>query len=261
MPGVETRLPLLFSEGVNKGRIDLGTFVALTATNPAKLYGLYPRKGTIAVGADADLVIWDKDREVVITNDKLHHNCDYTPYEGLSVRGWPAVVLSRGEVVVEEGKLLAQPGPGPVPPLRPPRAPNKAPLLRWRPRPRAQRTRDTPRVRPSGAASQLDLSRPPGAACSADGAKMRGSTEGQPARYGCVAIQCRAMSMRRQIQTRSCLLRRGRGSARAPAQPARAGRRAAQCRPTDIIFGALGALGVEHVEGVAEVREEVVAAC
>ena len=112
VPGVETRLPILFSEGVNKGRIDLGTFVALTATNPAKLYGLYPRKGSIAVGADADLVIWDKDREVVITNDKLHHNCDYTPYEGLSVRGWPAVVFSRGEIVVEEGKLLAQPGQG-----------------------------------------------------------------------------------------------------------------------------------------------------
>ena len=112
VPGVETRLPILFSEGVNQGRIDLGTFVALTATNPAKLYGLYPRKGSIAVGADADLVIWDKDREVVIDNDMLHHNCDYTPYAGLRVRGWPAVVLSRGEIVVEEGKLLAQPGQG-----------------------------------------------------------------------------------------------------------------------------------------------------
>ena len=83
-----------------------------TATNAAKLYGLYPRKGTIAVGSDADLVIWDKDREVVITNDLLHHNCDYTPYEGMSVRGWPAVVFSRGEIVVEEGKLLAEPGRG-----------------------------------------------------------------------------------------------------------------------------------------------------
>lgn len=112
IPGVETRLPLLFSEGVSKGRIDVTTFVALTATNAAKLYGLYPRKGTIAVGADADLVIWDKDREVVITNDLLHHNCDYTPYEGMRVRGWPAVVMSRGEVVVEEGKLQVEPGRG-----------------------------------------------------------------------------------------------------------------------------------------------------
>ena len=112
VPGVETRLPLLFSEGVSKGRIDVTTFVALTATNAARLYGLYPRKGTTAVGTDADLVIWDKDREVVITNDLLHHNCDYTPYEGLQVRGWPAVVMSRGEVVVEEGKLQVEPGRG-----------------------------------------------------------------------------------------------------------------------------------------------------
>jgi len=112
LPGVETRLPLLFSEGVNKGRIDLPTFVALSATNAAKLYGLYPRKGTIAVGADADVAIWNKNRAVVITNDILHHNCDYTPYEGMRVRGWPEVVISRGEVVVEEGKLLAQPGRG-----------------------------------------------------------------------------------------------------------------------------------------------------
>ncbi len=112
LPGVETRLPLLFSEGVSKGRIDLPTFVALAATNAAKLYGLYPRKGTIAVGSDADLAIWNKDREMVITNEILHHNCDYTPYEGMKVRGWPEVVISRGEVVVEEGKLLAQPGRG-----------------------------------------------------------------------------------------------------------------------------------------------------
>jgi dihydropyrimidinase len=84
----------------------------LTATNPAKMYGLYPRKGTIAVGSDADVVIWDQDRDVTITNDMLHHNCDYTPYEGMRVRGWPALVLSRGEIVVEEDKLLAEPGQG-----------------------------------------------------------------------------------------------------------------------------------------------------
>jgi dihydropyrimidinase len=112
VPGVETRLPIFFSEGVAKGRIDLTTFVALTATNPARIYGLYPRKGTIAVGADADLAIWNPDREVVITNDLLHHDCDYTPYEGMAVRGWPEVVMSRGEIVVEEGKLLAEPGQG-----------------------------------------------------------------------------------------------------------------------------------------------------
>ena len=120
LPGVETRLPLLFSEGVSKGRIDLRTFVALSATNAARIYGLYPRKGTITVGADADVVIWDKDREVVITNEQLHHNCDYTPYEGMAVRGWPAVTLSRGEVVVEEGKLQAEPGRGQFLPCGPP---------------------------------------------------------------------------------------------------------------------------------------------
>ena len=112
LPGLETRLPILFSEGVNAGRIDVNTFVALTATNPAKLYGLYPRKGTIAVGSDADLVIWDRDRRVTISNDMLHHNCDYTPYEGMQLRGWPALVLARGEVVVDEGKLVAEPGQG-----------------------------------------------------------------------------------------------------------------------------------------------------
>jgi dihydropyrimidinase len=112
IPGVETRMPLLFSEGVGTGRIDLRTFVALTATNAARIYGLYPRKGTIAVGSDADLVVWDQDREVVVTADLLHSACDYTPYEGMRVRGWPTVVFSRGEAVVEEGKLLAAPGRG-----------------------------------------------------------------------------------------------------------------------------------------------------
>ena len=112
IPGIATRLPILLSEGVHKGRIDLATFVALTATNPAKMYGLYPRKGTIAIGSDADIVLWDQDRVVTITNDLLHHNCDYTPYEGMDVRGWPATVFSRGEIVVEEGKLVAEPGQG-----------------------------------------------------------------------------------------------------------------------------------------------------
>lgn len=112
IPGVETRLPLLFSEGVGKGRISLNQFVALTATNPARLYGLYPRKGTIAVGADADIAIWDADREVIISNDMLHHNVDYTPYEGRTVIGWPETVLSRGEVVVRNGNLMAEGGRG-----------------------------------------------------------------------------------------------------------------------------------------------------
>jgi dihydropyrimidinase len=112
VPGLETRLPILFSEGVVKGRIDLQRFVALTATNNAKIYGLHPRKGTIAVGADADIAIWDPERRVTIRNENLHHNVDYTPFEGMEVQGWPETVLSRGEVVVEAGKLLGEPGRG-----------------------------------------------------------------------------------------------------------------------------------------------------
>jgi len=112
VPGIETRMPLLFSEGVGKGRLSLQQFVALTATNAAKIYGLYPRKGTIAVGADADLVLWDPGREVVISNDILHHDTDYTPYEGIPVTGWPIITLSRGEVVCREGEVLGSPGRG-----------------------------------------------------------------------------------------------------------------------------------------------------
>jgi dihydropyrimidinase len=112
IPGIETRMPLLFSEGVMKGRIDIHTFVSLTATNPAKMYGIHPKKGTISIGADADLVIWDDKREVKITNDMLHHNVDYTPYEGMEIKGWPDTVLSRGEIVFRDGKILGQQGRG-----------------------------------------------------------------------------------------------------------------------------------------------------
>ena len=112
IPGVETRLPLLFSEGVGAGRIDLNQFVALTATNHAKLYGLHPRKGTIAVGSDADLAIWDPERVVRVSADMLHDNVCYTPYEGRQIIGWPVTVVSRGRVVVEGGKLNAARGSG-----------------------------------------------------------------------------------------------------------------------------------------------------
>lgn len=112
IPGVETRLPILFSEGVMKGRIDLSRFVALTATNHAKLYGLYPRKGTIAVGSDADLTLWDPNARRTIRNTDLHHGADYTPYEGLDVQGWPASVILRGRVMVRDGVLAADPGTG-----------------------------------------------------------------------------------------------------------------------------------------------------
>jgi len=112
VPGLELRLPLLFSEGVRKGRITLNEFVALTATNAAKLYGLFPRKGTIAVGADADFAIWDPDREVTVTYDLLHDAVGYTPYEGRTITGWPVTVVSRGRVVVEDGALHAERGSG-----------------------------------------------------------------------------------------------------------------------------------------------------
>lgn len=112
VPGIETRLPLLFSGGVRSGRLSLRQFVELTAANPARMYGLYPRKGTIAVGSDADIAIWDTERRVTITNSILHHDVDYTPYEGQEVIGWPVMVISRGEVVVDDGALLGAAGRG-----------------------------------------------------------------------------------------------------------------------------------------------------
>lgn len=112
VPGLATRLPLLFSKGVVEGKIDLCTFVAVSATNAAKLFGIYPQKGSIAVGADADITIWDPERRVTITNAMLHHGVDYTPYEGMSVRGWPAITLSRGDVVYRDGAVHAAAGRG-----------------------------------------------------------------------------------------------------------------------------------------------------
>ena len=112
IPGVETRLPILFSEGVKKGRISLNQFVALTATNQAKTYGLYPAKGTIAVGSDADIAIWDPDRKVTISQKLLHHGSDYTPYEGIEVTGWPISTMVRGRFVVRDGELVGSKGEG-----------------------------------------------------------------------------------------------------------------------------------------------------
>jgi len=112
VPGIELRLPLLFSEGVGQGRLDLNAFVALTATNHAKVYGLYPKKGTIAVGSDADIAVWDPERETEITAEMLHDNVGYTPYEGRRLRGWPMTVLSRGRFVIKDGELVARRGSG-----------------------------------------------------------------------------------------------------------------------------------------------------
>ena len=112
IPGVETRLALLFSEGVVAGRIDINTFVALTSTNVAKIYGLYPRKGTLAIGADADIVIWNDKLELKLDNSLLHHNVDYTPYEGIELCAWPEITISRGEVVWSRPDVKATKGRG-----------------------------------------------------------------------------------------------------------------------------------------------------
>lgn len=108
IPGVGSRLPILFSEGVMKGRIDLNQFVRLTSTNHAKLYGLYPRKGTIAIGSDADITLWDPERECVLTNDMLQHGADYTPYEGTVLKGWPVRTILRGKTIVSDNTLRVQ---------------------------------------------------------------------------------------------------------------------------------------------------------
>jgi dihydropyrimidinase len=112
VPGIELRLPLLFSEGFLAGRIDIHQFVALAAGNHASLYGLAPRKGTLAVGADADAALWNPERQVTVSTGMLHDNVGYTPYEGRTIRGWPEVVISRGRVIVENGQLHAERGSG-----------------------------------------------------------------------------------------------------------------------------------------------------
>lgn len=111
-PGIEDRLLMLWDGGVNTGRISANRFVELVSTNPAKLFGLWPRKGTIAIGADADLVVWDPTLRHTISAATHHMNVDYNLYEGRTVTGAPAVVLSRGEVIVADGEFLGRKGRG-----------------------------------------------------------------------------------------------------------------------------------------------------
>jgi len=111
IPGLETRLALLFSYGVLDGRLSINRFVELTSTNPAKAYGLHPKKGTIAIGADADLVIWSEDSQT-IQNINLHHAVDYTPYEGIGLRAAPGLTLSRGQIVYDHGTFKGAVGQG-----------------------------------------------------------------------------------------------------------------------------------------------------
>jgi dihydropyrimidinase len=112
IPGLAARLPVLFTEGVSAGRIDAATFVRLVSTNPAKLFGLFPRKGTIAIGSDADFVLFDPDKSVTLTNALMHHAGDYTPYEGYTTRGYPAATYVRGTLVFDGEKIVGAPGYG-----------------------------------------------------------------------------------------------------------------------------------------------------
>ncbi len=114
-PGIENRMSLIYHYGVNKRRIGLNRFVELTSTSPAKIFGLFPRKGTIAVGSDADIVIFDPEHEETISyyNSKTHHmNVDYNAFEGMKVKGFTETVLSRGKIVVDKGEYLGRPGDG-----------------------------------------------------------------------------------------------------------------------------------------------------
>ena len=111
IPGVAVRMPILWSEGVAKGRITANQFVALTSTNHARIYGL-ATKGSLAPGFDADIVLWDAERKVTITQSLMEHGADYTPWEGFEVTGWPQATILRGEVVMEKGQICGRKGQG-----------------------------------------------------------------------------------------------------------------------------------------------------
>ncbi len=112
VPGLETEMRVIYSEGVSGGRIELQTFVAAFSTNPARIFGLYPRKGTIAVGGDADMVLFDPARAAVVDERRLHSRAGYDPFNGFQLRGLPVLTLSRGEVVARDGQLVSEAGRG-----------------------------------------------------------------------------------------------------------------------------------------------------
>jgi dihydropyrimidinase len=111
-PGIETRMSLVYDGGVRTGRISLNRWVELTSTSPAKIFGMFPRKGTIAPGSDADIVIFNPERSQLLSVDTLHMKVDYNPYEGRTVQGVSEVVISRGKVIVEDGKFTGRKGAG-----------------------------------------------------------------------------------------------------------------------------------------------------
>ncbi len=112
MPGVETMVPLMYTEGVGKRGFSVNQLVSLVSTNPAKLFGMYPKKGSIAIGSDADLVVFDPDKKVTLKAENLQTNCDWSPFEGWNLIGYPAVTISKGKVVAEDGKFVGEVGHG-----------------------------------------------------------------------------------------------------------------------------------------------------
>jgi dihydropyrimidinase len=111
-PGIEHRLQLLFDGGVNQKRISLNRWVELTATNPAKMFGMFPKKGTIVPGSDADIVIWNPEKELTLSAKTHHMRVDYSLYEGRKVKGNAETVISRGEIIVRDDKFLGKAGRG-----------------------------------------------------------------------------------------------------------------------------------------------------
>jgi dihydropyrimidinase len=111
-PGIENRLHMLHHFGVREGRLSMNRLVDLCCTQPARLFGLFPRKGTIAVGSDADIVIWNGDKPLTVSAASHHSNVDYNLFEGTEVIGAPELVLLRGQVIVENDELVAAPGVG-----------------------------------------------------------------------------------------------------------------------------------------------------
>ena len=114
MPGIESRLALLYTFGVGAGRLTVERWVETCCTAPARIFGLAGRKGVLAVGADADVVIFDPEKQVTLGRDVLHENCDYTPYEGRHLRGYPVLTMLRGRVIVQDGEFVGRRGRGAV---------------------------------------------------------------------------------------------------------------------------------------------------
>jgi dihydropyrimidinase len=109
---LETMLPMLYSEGVAAGRLSLDRFVELTSTNAARIFGLYPRKGAIAVGSDADIALWDPGHRRTIDGSRMESLSGYSVYDGWQVQGWPRLVLRRGQVLLADGEITTGPGEG-----------------------------------------------------------------------------------------------------------------------------------------------------